>query len=42
MKRKQKRMNKLFNIVGQAIMYILFCGSCSAILVAGFLSNTIY
>lgn len=42
MKRKQKKPNKLFNIVGQVVMYILFCGSCSAILVAGFLANTIY
>lgn len=40
MERKQKKL--LFNIVGQATMYILFCGSCSAILVAGFLVNTIY
>ena len=42
MKRKQKRMKKLFNIVGQAVMFILFCGSWSAIFVAGFIVNTIY
>ena len=42
MKRKQKKQNKLFNIVGQATMFILFCGSWSAILVAGFIVNTIY
>lgn len=42
MKRKQKKPNKLFNIVGQATMFILFCGSWSAILVAGFIVNTIY
>lgn len=42
MKRKQKKLNKLFNLVGQAVMYILFCSSCSAILVVGFLLNTIY
>ena len=42
MKRKQKKLNKLFNIVGQAVMFLLFSGSCSIILVAGFLANTIY
>jgi hypothetical protein len=40
--KKQKRLNKLFNLIGQSVMYILFCGTWSAILVIGFLFNTIY
>ena len=42
MKRKQKKLNKLFNLIGQATMFILFCGSWSVILYVGFLVNTIY
>lgn len=42
MKRKQKKLNKLFNLVGQAIMFIFFCGSWSTILYVGFLLNTVY
>lgn len=42
MKRKQKKLNKLFNLIGQATMFILFCGSWSAMLYVGFLLNTIY
>ena len=40
MKRKQKKLNKLFNIVGQATMFILFCGTWSAILVYGIMTAT--
>lgn len=42
MKRKQKKLNKLFNLIGQATLFTLFSASCSALLVASFLSNTIY
>ena len=40
MKRKEKRMNKLFNIVGQAVMFILFSGMWSAILFYGIMTAT--
>lgn len=42
MKKKQKRMNKLFKLLGQVFTYILFCGTWSVILYIGFLVNTIY
>ena len=40
MKRKQKKLNKLFNIVGQAVMFLLFSGMWSAILVYGIMTAT--
>lgn len=40
MKRKQKKQNKLFNIVGQATMYVLFSGMWSAILFYGMMTAT--
>ena len=40
MKRKQKKQNKVFNIVGQATMFILFSGMWSAILVYGIMTAT--
>lgn len=40
MKRKQKKLNKLFNIVGQAVMYIIFNTICSTILFYGIMTAT--
>ena len=40
MKRKQKKLIKLFNIVGQATIFILFSGMWSAILVYGIMTAT--
>lgn len=40
MKRKQKKPNKLFNIVGQATMFILFSGMWSTILFYGIMTAT--
>lgn len=40
MKRKQKKQNKLFNIVGQATMFILFSGMWSTILIYGIMTAT--
>ena len=40
MKRKQKKLNKLFNIVGQVVLYILFSGTWSAILFYGMMTAT--
>lgn len=40
MKKKQKKLNKLFNLVGQATMFILFSGMWSAILVYGIMTAT--
>jgi hypothetical protein len=40
MKRKQKRMNKLFNIVGQVVMYIIFNVTYSTILFYGIMTAT--
>lgn len=40
MKRKQKKVNKLFNLVGQATMFILFSGTWSAILFYGIMTAT--
>lgn len=41
MKRKLDK-KKLLKFMGQAVLYIMFCGSGTAMLVAGFLANTIY
>ena len=40
MKRKQKKLNKLFNIVGQISMFVLFSGTWSAILFYGIMTAT--
>ena len=40
MKRKQKKLNKLFSIVGQVVLYILFNTMCSTILVYGIMTAT--
>lgn len=40
MKRNKKKQNKLFNIVGQATMFILFSGMWSAILFYGIMTAT--
>lgn len=40
MKRNQKKPNKLFNIVGQVSMFILFSGGWSAILFYGIMTAT--
>lgn len=41
MKRKPNK-KKLLKFAGQAVLYIIFCASSTAILTAGFLANTIY
>mgnify|MGYP007008475489 CR=1 FL=1 len=41
MKRKLDK-KKIIKFVGQALLYIMFCASSTAILTAGFLANTIY
>lgn len=40
MKRKKKKQNKLFNIVGQAVLFLAFSGTWSAILVYGMMTAT--
>lgn len=42
MKKKQKRMNKLFELLGKVFAFILFSGMWSLILYFGFIVNTIY
>lgn len=41
MKRKLDK-KKLLKFTGQAVLYIIFCGSSTVLLTAGFLANTIY
>lgn len=36
------KKEKLFNIVGQAVLYVAFCASCTAVLAFGFLQNSIF
>lgn len=40
MKRKQKKLNKLFSRVGQVVLYIVFNVTCSTILVYGIMTAT--
>lgn len=40
MKRKQKKPNKLFNTVGQVVLYMLFSGMWSVILFYGIMTAT--
>lgn len=42
MKKKQKKLNKLFEIIGKVTAFILFSGMWSLILYFGFIVNTIY
>lgn len=39
---KRLNKNKILKFTGQAVLYIMFCGSWTTMLVAGFLANTIY
>lgn len=41
MKRKLDK-NKILKFVGQAVLYIMFCASSTAILAISFMQNTIY
>lgn len=40
MKKKQKRLNKLFNLIGKAVAFMLFSATWSAILVYGMMVAT--
>jgi hypothetical protein len=40
--KKQKKLNKLFRLLGQGVAYLLFCGAWSLIFYIGFIVNTIY
>jgi hypothetical protein len=40
MKKKQKRMNKIFRFIGQTVAFMLFSATWSAILVYGMMVAT--
>ena len=40
MKNKQKRLNKLFNLIGRVVAFMLFSATWSTILVYGIMSAT--
>lgn len=40
MKRKQKKLSILFNIVGQTVMFLLFSGTWAVILFYGIMTAT--
>lgn len=40
MKKKQKKLNKLFEVLGKAVAFILFSATCSTILVYGIMTAT--
>jgi len=37
-----KKSDKIFKFIGQAVVYLAFCGMWAGIFIYGFLQNTIY
>lgn len=42
MKKKQKKLNKLFEVLGKVTAFMLFSGAWSLIFYFGFIANSIY